>query len=72
MYTKITIKDSDTGISEKDLPHIFERFYKGENSENGSIGIGLALAKAIIQKENGYISVTSKQGVGTEFVIKYM
>ena len=72
MYTKITIKDSGTGISEKDLPHIFERFYKGENSGNGSIGIGLALAKAIIQKENGYISVTSKQGVGTEFVIKYI
>ena len=72
MYTKITIKDSGTGISEKDLPHIFERFYKGENSGNGSIGIGLALAKAIIQKENGYISVTSKQGGGTEFVIKYI
>lgn len=72
MYIKITIKDSGTGISEKDLPHIFERFYKGENSGNGSIGIGLALAKAIIQKENGYISVTSKQGGGTEFVIKYI
>lgn len=72
IYNKVTIKDFGEGISEKDLPHIFERFYKGENAGNGSIGIGLALAKAIIEKENGYISVTSKKGEGTEFVIKYM
>lgn len=72
IYNKVTIKDFGEGISEKDLPHIFERFYKGENAGNGSIGIGLALAKAIIEKENGYISVTSQEGEGTEFVIKYM
>lgn len=72
IYNKVTIKDFGEGISEKDLPHIFERFYKGENAGNGSIGIGLALAKAIIEKENGYISVTSKKGERTEFVIKYM
>lgn len=71
MYSKIEIQDYGTGILEKDLPHIFERFYKGENSSSESIGIGLALAKSIIEKNNGYIIVDSKENIGTKFVIKY-
>ena len=71
MYSKIEIQDYGTGISEKDLPHIFERFYKGENSSSESIGIGLALSKSIIEKNNGYIIVDSKENVGTKFQIKY-
>ena len=70
-YTKITIKDYGIGINEKDLKHIFERFYKGKNASKDSVGIGLALAKAIIEKNNGYIIVTSKENEGTTFVIKY-
>jgi len=60
MYSKIEIQDYGSGILEKDLPHIFERFYKGENSSSESIGIGLALSKSIIEKNNGYIIVDSK------------
>lgn len=71
MYSKIEIQDYGTGILEKDLPHIFERFYKGENSSSESIGIGLALSKSIIEKNNGYIIVDSKENIGTKFVIKY-
>lgn len=71
MYSKIEIQDYGTGILEKDLPHIFERFYKGENSSSESIGIGLALSKSIIEKNNGYIIVDSKEKFGTKFVIKY-
>lgn len=51
--------------------HIFERFYKGKNSSSESVGIGLALAKSIIEKNNGYIVVESKINEGTKFTIKY-
>ncbi|MGM9978510.1 MAG: sensor histidine kinase [Clostridium sp.] len=71
IYSKIEIKDEGVGIDKEDLPHIFERFYKGKNSSNDSIGIGLALAKSIIEKNNGYISVNSKLNEGSIFTIKY-
>lgn len=72
LYTKISIKDEGEGISKEDLRHIFERFYKGKNSSENSIGIGLALAKSIIEKNNGMITCRSEVGKGTEFIIKYM
>lgn len=71
MYSKIEIQDNGEGIDKKDLKFIFQRFYKGKNSSSESIGIGLALAKTIIEKNNGYISVNSKEGKGTIFTIKY-
>ena len=72
LFTKITIRDEGEGISKEDLKHIFERFYKGQNSSENSVGIGLALAKNIIEKDNGMISCKSELDKGTEFVIKYM
>lgn len=72
LFTKIIIKDEGDGISKEDLKHIFERFYKGKNSSENSIGIGLALAKNIIEKNNGIISCESEVDKGTKFVIKYM
>lgn len=72
LFTKITIKDEGEGISKEDLKHIFERFYKGQNSSENSVGIGLALAKNIIEKNNGMISCKSELDKGTEFAIKYM
>ena len=71
LYKQINIKDYGSGISEKDLPHIFERFYKVENSSKESVGIGLALAKTIIEREEGKIWVKSEIGKYTEFIIKY-
>lgn len=71
MYSKIEVKDYGTGIDKDDLHHIFDRFYKGKNSSSDSIGIGLALAKSIIEKNNGYITVESKLGEGSKFIIKY-
>ena len=67
----IPIRDNGTGIDKEDLPHIFERFYKGKNSSNESCGIGLSLAKSIIEKSNGNIYVESKVGKGSTFTIKY-
>ena len=72
LFTKIVIKDEGPGIAKEDIKHIFERFYKGKNSSENSIGIGLALAKSIIEKQNGYISCYSKLKEGTVFEIKYM
>lgn len=71
VYAKVEIKDCGCGIDKNDLPHIFERFYKGKNSSKNSIGIGLALSKAIIEAGGGYISVSSEKNVGTVFTIKY-
>ena len=72
LFTKITIRDEGEGIPKEDLKHIFERFYKGKNSSENSVGIGLALAKNIIEKNNGMINCKSELDKGTEFVIKYM
>ena len=71
VYSQVVIKDNGTGIEKEDLPHIFERFYKGKNSSNESCGIGLSLAKSIIEKSNGDINVESEAGKGSVFTIKY-
>ena len=70
VYSQIIIKDFGEGIDKNDIPHIFERFYKGKNASPNSIGIGLALSKTIIEKDNGTISVESNSN-GTTFTIKY-
>lgn len=71
LYTEVAIEDFGRGIAVEDLPHIFERFYKGKASGKDSVGIGLALAKAIIEKDNGYILADSKPGEGTKFRVRY-
>ena len=71
VYSRILIRDNGVGISEEDLPYIFDRFYKGKNTSKDSVGIGLALSKSIIEKDNGSISVKSTPKIGTIFTIKY-
>lgn len=71
IFTELVIKDNGTGIEEKELKHIFERFYHGKNSSNQSVGIGLALAKTILQHDQATIDVESKIGQGTTFYIKF-
>lgn len=72
VYCKIEIRDFGTGMDKQDVSHVFERFYKGKNSSNESVGIGLALSKSIIESNNGYIGVDSELGKGTVFTIKYL
>ena len=72
MFLKIKVKDEGKGISKKDRKHIFERFYKSKDSQEGNVGIGLPLAKTIIEQNNGYIKVDSEPDKGTTFEIKYM
>lgn len=71
LYNKLTISDNGCGIAEEDLPHIFERFYHGKNSSKDSVGIGLALAKTVFEKENASVSVESEQGRGSVFEIRF-
>ena len=72
LYSEIMIEDQGSGIDPEDLKHIFERFYKGKNSRKDSVGIGLSLAKTIIEKDNGYITVESEIGKGSKFCIRYL
>ncbi len=71
IFTQLTIRDTGCGIAAEDIPHIFERFYKGKNAGKDSVGIGLALSKSIIEGEQGEINVESTEGVGTKFIIKF-
>ena len=67
-FVIVSVSDTGTGISKEDLPHIFERFYKGDKSRaKGGSGLGLAIAKHTIQAHGGNISVKSEQGNGSTF-----
>lgn len=70
VYSMIEVIDFGEGIAKKDIKHIFERFYKCKNTKTDSIGIGLSLAKTIIEEDKGTISVESNK-LETKFIIKY-
>lgn len=70
VYSMIEVIDFGEGIAKKDIKHIFERFYMCKNTKTDSIGIGLALAKTIIEEDKGTISVESNK-LETKFIIKY-
>lgn len=70
VYSMIEVIDFGEGIAKKDIKHIFERFYRCKNTKTDSIGIGLTLAKTIIEEDKGTISVESNK-LETKFIIKY-
>jgi len=69
--TDICIRDNGSGIAKEDLPYIFKRFYKGKHGAKDSVGIGLAMARQIILRQNGVISAESEEGAGTAFYLKF-
>ena len=71
LYTEIRIQDHGPGILPEDLPHLFERFYRGGNSHSDSIGIGLALAQMIIKEQNGTIQAQNAEDGGAVFTIRF-
>ena len=71
MFTEIIIQDEGKGMNKEEKRRIFERFYKGENSSNNNFGIGMSLAKEIINKDNGKIKVDSTPDIGSTFKIRY-
>ncbi len=71
IYTEIVIQDSGGGFDEEDIPHLFERFYRGTDSPKDSAGIGLALSKSIIEKGNGTVTAENAKTGGARFCIKF-
>ena len=70
LYTQIEVEDTGAGFDVKDIPHLFERFYKGSNASETSYGIGLALARTVITAQNGTVQATNGSN-GAKFVIKF-
>ena len=71
IYAEIVVTDTGAGIAKEDLPHIFERFYKGKNSDEKSFGIGLALARMIVTRQNGTVKAENLPGGGAKFLLKF-
>lgn len=71
LYAQIRIWDTGTGFVKEDIPHLFERFYRGKNAKSGGIGIGLPLAKALIESQNGTITAGNLPGGGACFEIHF-
>ena len=71
MYTEIVISDNGEGISSKDLPFIFERFYRASKSSDDSVGIGLAMSYSILTSQEASVHVRSRLNVGTAFSIRF-
>lgn len=70
LYTAITVEDTGPGFDPVDIPHLFERFYRGKDAAETSYGIGLALARTIVTAQNGTIQAMNT-GTGAKFVIKF-
>lgn len=71
LYTEILVQDEGAGFAGEDIPHLFERFYRGKNAGEGGIGIGLALAKEIIERQNGTIRAKNLPEGGACFEIRF-
>lgn len=71
LYTEISIWDDGEGFVKEDIPHLFERFYRGQNAGGGGIGIGLSLAKEIVERQNGTIRAKNKPDGGAFFEIRF-
>lgn len=71
IYTEIIIEDNGPGFDKEDLPHLFERFYKGKNASQHSVGIGLALARMVVSRQNGTLKAENRPEGGARFTIKF-
>ena len=71
LYTQLNIRDSGEGIPKEDLPRLFERFYKGKNSGDQNAGIGLALARMIISRQNGTVKAENHPQGGAVFTVRF-
>lgn len=70
IYSELVIRDTGPGISKEDLPHLFERFYKGKNSSEQSVGIGLSLSRMIIASQGGTLRAQNHPEGGAMFEIR--
>jgi len=71
LYTELIISDNGRGFEENEIPHLFDRFYRGSNAVKESAGIGLNLSRMIISKQNGVVTAANKPGGGAQFIIRF-
>lgn len=71
IYTEILVADNGPGFDEEDIPHLFQRFYRGKNAGRDSIGIGLALSKSLIERQNGTLRADNGQDGGACFTVRF-
>ena len=71
LYTEILVADNGPGFDEEDIPHLFQRFYRGKNAGRDSIGIGLALSKSLIERQNGTLRADNGQDGGACFTVRF-
>ena len=72
VYTAISVRDFGPGMTPEEQKHIFQRFYRSPYAGEDSTGIGLSLAKEIIERQNGYLTADSKQGEGTLMRVRFL
>ena len=70
-YTEFIVEDDGPGISPEDLPHLFERFYRGKQPFGSGVGIGLALARMIINAQNGTVKAENRTEGGARFILRF-
>jgi signal transduction histidine kinase len=71
---ELDIEDDGAGIAPLDLPHVFDRFYRGDPSRSrntGGTGLGLAICKAIVSRGQGTIEIASELGIGTRVMVRF-
>ena len=71
IFTELTVTDTGPGIAPDDLPHLFERFYRGKGAGEHSVGIGLSLARQIITAQDGTVQATNVPSGGAQFTIRF-
>ena len=71
LYTQVVLQDAGSGFAQSDLPHLFERFYRGEHPSPHSTGLGLAIAKELLERQNILVHAENAPEGGGRFVVRF-
>lgn len=71
LFTELAVQDDGPGFQPEDIPHLFERFYRGQNASDNSVGIGLALARMVLSAQNGTIRAENAREGGARFTLRW-
>jgi len=71
LYVEISVTDNGEGFDDKEIPYIFNRFYQGKQGRKSGTGIGLSMARSIIEMQNGFITAKNVKGGGACFIVRF-